>query len=101
MEVGRSRGRNGDQERAGHVVGGTALVPEQGSLPGDDGTDLAYQAAPIWTEQQVDLTFEPAPVGGSSQIRRVLEIAGLSQAFCLDDDEESAHRLISAGSAGL
>ena len=63
MEVGRSRGRNGDQERAGQVVGGTAMVPEQHSLSGDDGTDLAYQATPIWTEQQVDLTVEPAPVG--------------------------------------
>ena len=38
------------------------MVPEQGSVPGDDGAYLAHQAAPIGTEEQVDLTVEPSPV---------------------------------------
>ncbi len=35
--------------------------------------------------------------GCSSQIRRVIDISGLAQVFCLEADPELAHRLISAG----
>lgn len=38
--------------------------------------------------------------GPSRQILRLLEISGLSKSFCLDDDPELAHDLISQRRAG-
>ncbi|HUP16403.1 MAG TPA: hypothetical protein VM848_10205 [Acidimicrobiia bacterium] len=70
----------------------TAISPSEMTLIDSTGLRLLHRASAL-VEGRIWLK------GCSSQIRRVIDITGLAQVFCLEADPELAHRLISAGRA--